>query len=106
MKKCLSIFGLLLVNFAGHAQCLTSSIRINTAYNPVTGVAIPFGFDGGAPVTDPKWILTAVSPGVAPALPLTLPYLPLGSTLTEVLPGANADIIQPAPGGWTSNPPG
>jgi len=81
------------------AQCLTSSLTINTGYDPTTGLAITAGTNGGTPVTDPHWIVTAESPSVAVAI------LGMGTGLIEVVPGANADIVQ-TEGSWISDPPG
>ena len=106
MKKYILILGFIAVSAVSQAQCLVNSLIVNTAYDPVTGLTIPYGLDGAPPVTDPKWMVTSVTAAIAPALPLTLPSLPFGSALFEVMPGNNADVIEPAPGGWIANPPG
>lgn len=79
-------------------QCLTNSLIINTAYDPVTGAAINGGTNGGTPVTDPHWVLTSVSPGVAASFAIT----PIPG-LIEVVPGNNADVISHGPS-WAYNP--
>jgi len=84
--------------------CLTNSLIINTGYNPITNTAIAPGINGGAAVTDPHWIITSESPGVATAIAATLPLLP---GLVEVAPGANADVVPiVGPGLWATNPAG
>ena len=45
----------------GSPCCLTSSLVINSGYNPVTGSVIPSGTPG-FPVTDPHWTVTYLSP--------------------------------------------
>ena len=97
----------MILRTSAESQCLTNSLVINTGYNPLTGTAIAGGSNGGTPVIDPYWYLTAVSPGVATAISLTgIPGL------IEVIPGNNANVIQrvgtwavnpgPDPGGWIS----
>ena len=92
---------LLLLFFGGlqaSGQCLTNSLIINTGYDPLTGLAIPGGPNGGTPVPDPHWIVTAESPSVAVAIG--------GTGLIEVVPGASADIVTTLVGSWTSDPVG
>jgi len=107
MNKYLLILCLMILRTSAESQCLTNSLVINTGYNPLTGTAIAGGSNGGTPVIDPYWYLTAVSPGVATAISLTgIPGL------IEVIPGNNANVIQrvgtwavnpgPDPGGWIS----
>jgi len=82
------------------SQCLTNSLIINTGYDPITASAIAPGTNGGTPVIDPHWIVTAESPGVATAIAAT----PLPGIL-EVTPGNNADVVPiVGPGLWAVNP--
>ncbi len=107
MKKCLFLFAFIITGYPAKTQCLVNSLTINTAYNPVTGFAIPGGANGATPVTDPYWILTAETPTVPTAISLTA--LP---GLIAVIPGNNANIITKVflwssnpfgqPGGWIS----
>src|ERR1700743_754160 len=62
----LSVF--LFGNSAVNAQtcCRTDVLTINTGYNPTSGTAMGFGS------SDPKWTLTAISPGCA-AIPGAVP---------------------------------
>src|SRR3954469_16607308 len=96
MNKYILLFLLVIGGVKADAQCLTNSLRINTGYNPLTGLAIPGGANGGTPVPDPKWKITFESPGIA---------LALTPGLIEVIPGSAADIITTL-GGWVSDPPG
>jgi len=84
---------------ATSSGCLTSSLIINTGYDPVANAAITAGTNGGTPVPDPHWILSAVSPGVATAIAAT----PIPG-LIEVVPGNAADIVQTLTGSWVTNP--
>ena len=83
------------------AQCLTSSLIINTGYNPITGLAIPGGANGAAAVQDPHWILTAASPATGAAIAAT----PIPG-LVAVVPGNRADVVTPVGGAWVANPGG
>ncbi len=96
MKKLLLLFAFTLVGYMSKAQCLVDSLTISTGYNPLTGRAVTPGLDGGTPVPDPKWKMTAVSPSVAVAISMT--------GLIEVLPGGSADVITRV-GAWATNPP-
>lgn len=56
--------------FAGNSTasaqaCLTTSIPINTGYNPATNTVIPIGSQ------DPYWKITALTPTLTPAQPLS-----------------------------------
>jgi hypothetical protein len=53
------------------AQCLTNSLVINTGYDPVSGLAIAPGINGGTPVPDPKWLVTFETPSIAAAIAFT-----------------------------------
>lgn len=49
--------------------CHTNSIVINTGYDPTTNSAIAGQVgDGGTAVTDPKWIVSAISPATTAAI--------------------------------------
>ena len=85
--------------YVARSQCLTSSLVINTGYNPITESAITAGTNGGTPVIDPHWYLTAVSPGVATAIAAT----PIPG-LIEVAVAGNANVITRV-GAWAANPP-
>ena len=80
------------------SPCLTNSLVINTGYNPITNTAIAGGTNGGTPVIDPHWYLTAVTPGVATAIAST----PIPG-LVEVAVGGNANVITGV-GAWAVNP--
>ena len=101
MNRYILFLFFLIIGGSAQSQCLTSSLVINTGYNPITGLAIPGGANGATPVPDPHWILTAVSPGVATAIAGT----PIVG-LIEVIPGNKADIITTLAGPWISNPAG
>jgi len=101
VNKYLFLMFLFICSYSARSQCLTNSLIINTGYDPITGAAIPPGTNGGTPVIDPHWILSAVSPGVATAIAAT----PIAG-LIEVIPGNNANVIQPIFGSWASNPVG
>ncbi len=69
------------------AQCHVSGLRINTAFNPSTGLAIASG-TASAPSLDPHWIVTHATstiPGAAS-------------------PGSPAFIIPYVSGAWATNP--
>ena len=97
MRSTLLLLVFIFMSLGLSAQCLTSSLVINTGYDPITGLAITPGVNGGTPVTDPHWIVTAESPGVAAAIALT--------GLIEVVPGASADIVT-IESAWVADPPG
>ncbi len=78
-----------------NAQCLTNSLVINTGYDPLTGLAITAGANGGVPVPDPHWKVTFETPSIATAI--------FSTGLIEVIPGAQADIITTL-GGWINDP--
>ena len=101
MKKPLFFFLFSLLCYNSNAQsCLTSSLTINTGYEPLTGNALAPGINGGTPVPDPHWIVSAITADVTAAIAAT----PIAG-LVEVTPGSSADVITPV-GGWTINPPG
>ena len=78
---------LTLGNFQLSAQCHVSSIPINTAYNPTTGLALPAGTTT-TPSLDPHWIVshaTSTIPGAAS-------------------PGSPAYVIAVVSGAWATNP--
>ena len=58
--------GLLLTqgNVASGQACLTTSIPINTGYDPATNTVLPIGSQ------DPHWLITALSPTLTPAQPM------------------------------------
>jgi len=85
------------------SPCLTDTLVINTGYDPTTGLAITGSADGGTPITDPHWVVTAESPGVATAIVATAPYI---SGLIEVTPGSSADVVASLGSPWVSTPPG
>ncbi len=98
-KYIFSLFFLTIGNLAG-AQCLTSSLIINTGYNPVTAAAITPGANGAAAVTDPHWIVTAISAATSAAIAATPGgYIP-------VVPGNSADVVVPVGAAWITNPAG
>ncbi len=99
MKKYLFLLTLILSVSQVNGQCLVNLLRINTGFNPLTGAGITPGANGATPVTDPHWIVTAETPGIAAAVIATLGSLP---GLTEVTPPGNADIVTNA--GWANNP--
>ncbi len=99
MKRYILFIFFLVTSGLVHGQCLTSSLVINTGYNPITGTAIAGGANGATPVPDPHWVVTAESPGVATAIAGT-PII----GLVEVVPGNKADIITPVSGPWITNP--
>lgn len=99
MKKYLLVLVFICWSFVINAQCLTSSLVINTGYDPTTGLAITPGTNGGTPVPDPHWVVTTESPGVATAIAL------MGTGLIEVVPLTAADVIT-STGGWISDPIG
>ncbi|MBC7552858.1 MAG: gliding motility-associated C-terminal domain-containing protein [Taibaiella sp.] len=68
------------------AQCLTTSLTINTAYDPTTGLGLPAG-SSGAPSVDPHWIVVSATSSIP------------GAAAT----GSPAYII-PSVGGWVANP--
>ncbi len=98
MKKYLLLLVFICLSFIMNAQCLTSSLVINTGYDPITGLGITPGANGAPPVHDPHWLVAAESPSVATAIAL------MGTGLIEVVPGANADIVTPV-GAWIVDPP-
>lgn len=98
MKKYLLVLVFICWSFVINAQCLTSSLVINTGYDPTTGLAITPGTNGGAPVHDPHWLVSAESPTVATAIAL------MGTGLIEVVPVASADIVT-TEALWVSDPP-
>ncbi len=98
MNRYLLLLVFMVFGYGARSQCLTNSLVINTGYDPLTGTAIAGGANGAPAVIDPKWTLTAVSPGVATAIAGT-PII----GLVEVVPGANADVVTPV-GGWAINP--
>src|SRR5580658_3563882 len=100
MTRHVLLFILIIAGYQLRAQCLVDSLTINTGYDPISGTAIPGGANGATPVTDPHWILTAVSPGVASAI-LATPI----TGLIEVIPGNNADVVTNV-GAWATNPAG
>ncbi len=57
MKNCLSFLFLVFFCNTASAQCLVSSIVINTGYDPVAGDTLTYGNQ------DPKWSVTALSSG-------------------------------------------
>ena len=69
-------------------SCLTNSLVINTGYNSITGMSISGSPEGGTPIPDPHWKLTAVTPSIAAGIAAT----PI-SGLVEVTAGNNADIL-------------
>jgi gliding motility-associated-like protein len=99
MAKYILLFILILSGYQGKTQCLVNSLIINTAYDPVTGLSIPGGANGATPVPDPRWILTAVTPGVGAGIAAT----PIAG-LIPVIPGSSANVILPLVGAWVSNP--
>ena len=101
VNKCIFFLFFLIVENSARAQCLTSSLIINTGYNTITGAAIAGGANGAPAVADPHWKLTGVSPAVAPAIAAT----PIVG-LVAVVPGNNADIVTPVGGAWITNPAG
>ena len=68
------------------AQCLVSSIYVNTAFNPATYSAIASG-TASSPALDPHWIVMSAST----------------STTGAAAPGSPVYIIPPA-GPWVANP--
>jgi len=80
--------------------CQVNSLVINTGYDPVSGLAVTGGANGATPVPDPKWKLSAVTPGVASAIAATSL-----TGLVEVLPGNQADVITQAVGWLTPSSP-
>lgn len=50
---------------ASAQSCLTTSIPINTGYNPATNTVLPIGSQ------DPHWKITALTPTLTPAQPLS-----------------------------------
>ena len=93
-----SVYAVVTVN----ACCLTNSLVINPGYDPLTGLAIAGeAGDNGTAITDPKWIVTGISPDAAGQIAAQ------GSTAVSL--GGQADIIDadlsptyPA-GSWTVN---
>ncbi len=78
--------------------CLTNTLIINTGYNPMgAGAAVPGGAQAAAPVTDPHWQICYMDPGLLSDI--------TASGLTPIVPTAQADVIQPAPG-WATFPGG
>src|SRR4051812_17101894 len=97
MNRYVLILLLVISGLQADAQCLTNSLVINTGYNPLTGLGVTPGINGGTPVPDPKWIVTYESPGIATAL--------ISTGLIEVTVGASADVITTL-GGWVPQPTG
>ena len=97
MNKYILFFIFIVAGYNLHAQCNVSSLKINTGYDPLTGTAVAPGTDGGTPVPDPHWTVTAESPSIATAI--------FSTGLIEVVPGSAADVI-PTLGGWTGDPGG
>jgi gliding motility-associated-like protein len=98
MKIYICIIVFVLFGYFSQGQCLVNSLTINTGYDPAIGIAVTPGTNGGIPVTDPHWILSAVSPGVATAITATVL-----TGLIEVVPGNKTDVIMGV-GGWAINP--
>ncbi len=97
MNKYIFFLLFLLAGYKLQAQCLVSSLPINTGYNSLTASSVTPGTDGGTPVPDPHWTVTAESPSIATAI--------FSTGLIEVVPGSAADVI-PTLGGWTGDPVG
>ncbi|MCW3121677.1 MAG: domain containing protein [Flavipsychrobacter sp.] len=100
MKKVLSLLAIIVLVYNAGAQncCLKNSLIINTGYDPVKDARITPGINGGTPVIDPHWTVTAETPSIATAILAT----PLPG-LIEVVPGFNADVITTW-GGWAVSP--
>jgi type IX secretion system substrate protein len=97
------------VNNSYGQPCLTNSLTINTGYDPVLGIPITPGGNACPAVTDPKWMVTAISsPGVYNAITATTACCSLWydcPTGTVVEATANADVINAITGGgWVTNP--
>ncbi len=88
MKKYLLLLAFIISCFQAKTQCLVNSLTINTAYDPIKGLAIPGGANGAPPIIDPHWILTAETPTVLTGIAATSL-----SGLIPVVPGDNADIV-------------
>ena len=88
MKIYICIIISVLFGYFSQGQCLVNSLKINTGYDPASGIAVTPGTNGATPVTDPHWILNAVSPGVATAITATVL-----TGLIEVVPGNKSDVI-------------
>lgn len=101
-NRILAIFAILLVHTCYAQSCLTSSLIINTGYDPIAGAAITPGVNGGVAVPDPHWMVTYESPDIATAMAIT----PI-TGLIEVTPGSSANVVTPiAPPWWVANPIG
>ncbi len=83
---------------ASQSGCCVDSLVINTGYDPTTGLAIPYGADSAAPVLDPKWIVSSISPAAVTAIAAMGGY-------TSVMIDSNADVVSPS-GAWVVNPVG
>ncbi len=66
MRKIIGILICLVLPFGIKAQCLTDSIVINTAYNPVTNTALTAGTTS-SPVQDPHWIIGSATSSISGA---------------------------------------
>ncbi len=73
--------------------CLTSTLTINTGYNPITNSVIPTG------TTDPHWMINYNTPGICQ--PCAFPYTPIG--FTPVAPVAPARIVPGAIAFYTAS---
>ncbi len=99
IRRILCFALLVLIGSNSYAQCLTNTLTVNTGYNPITNTAIAPGTNGGVPVPDALWIITAMSAGTSAAIAGT-------GGLTPVVPGNKADVVQPVGGAWVANPAG
>ncbi len=82
-------------------SCCVDSIKVNTGYDPVTNSAVVPGLDCGAPVKDPKWIVTYEDPAIAASLISN----PICTGEIEVTSGGSADVIGIGfPSCWATNP--
>ncbi len=98
-KPILLLLSVIYVHFA-MAQCMVGALTINTGFDPVTGSAIAGSINGGTPVIDPHWLVTAITDSVDTAITKT----PIAG-LIGVVPVSNADVITPV-AGWATNPSG
>lgn len=91
MNNYIRLLFLILISSLGYfksaAQCHVSSLIINTAYNPSTGLAIAAG-SSGSPSLDPHWIIEHATSDIPGA----------GS------PGSPAYVIPIVSGAWAANP--
>jgi hypothetical protein len=106
----LFIFFLLALSMQSFSQsCLVNSIRINTGYDPLTGGTITANPTGCAANTDPRWVVTYISPAIIASVPLS-PYSWLSCTagpLTLVTTPGAADVVIPDIGSsFPSSEPG